>query len=249
MEEEGTQTNGKPPASIQRVSASPSPIAAPPSSLPRAASVPNFAIDNWDVYLGRGSYNAWRPGNAKLHRLVGRFMKEYDGAVNRKTKTSIIQNIYDEISSQGRFLFKDKETKQYQEVSEDFAKKKIGHAFRDKRRKCRQTSTKAQKEAKASDTTLDEVEGSRPPPNEAAPLKLPPIPQGRNPPPPPAVHPPPPPPAMPDQVPHPYPSVAASRRERTEEEGEGEGNTSSSSSMFSDGELLSVLGTQNEYRD
>ena len=210
---------------------------------------------DWDVYLGRGSYNSWRPGNIRLHNLVDRFRSQYDGAINRKTKTRIIQEIYDEISSRGRFLVKDDNTERYSMVDEALAKKKIGHTFRDMRRKLRRSgSQEDEKTNNASSSSLGRtvaVNEAKVPANDEKTMEVaPPIRSDVNPlprepplpPPPPQPDPPPPPQAHPlapiidDTVP----------KERVVEE---EDVQSSSSSIFSDHELLSVLGLPSEYTD
>ena len=250
-------TNGKVPGSSQRAFARQltTPAAAPVAPANRRtstrASGSDFRIGDWDVYLGRGSYNAWRPGNARLHALVDRFMSQYDAASGRKTKTSIIQKIYDEISSQGRFLGKDEDTGQYQAVDEAFAKKKIGHAFRDRRRKGRQEAAKAAaKNSTLSVATSDEEEEekeehSKMPASENAtgepPAPLPPnIPPSRRPPPP-----------LASTRPNITSVAAASQALAAQQEvaqDQKDDDASSSSSIFSDEELLSVLGTPGEYR-
>lgn len=231
------------------------------TQLPRtavAAATPLASDDgvvDWDVYLGRGSYNSWRPGNSRLHALVDKNKSLYDGATNRRTKSRIIQQIYNEISSQGRFLIKDDKTEEYSEVDEKFAKKKIGHAFRDMRRKLRHSGSKDREEANSrspssSGNTLG-YDDTKVPANNEQTME--------------AVH-----PIQPDMNPFESPltsrppqahptsrikaqppatiSDGATSQGKVDEKDEVE-SSSSSSSIFSDQALLSVLGTPSEYTD
>lgn len=93
-----------------------------------------------DVILGRGSANAWRPGNQRLHRLVDRYQHDYLTAPHRKKKSKIIQTIYTDMLATGRFLNQGQglQAGTFTDESEERAKTKIGNMFRDRRRKAKE---------------------------------------------------------------------------------------------------------------
>jgi hypothetical protein len=93
-----------------------------------------------DVILGRGSANAWRPGNQRLHLLVDRYQHDYLTAPHRKKKSKIIQTIYTDMLATGRFLNQGQglQAGTFTDESEERAKTKIGNMFRDRRRKAKE---------------------------------------------------------------------------------------------------------------
>ena len=103
-----------------------------------AASRPNLVGEptEFDIILGRGSSNAWRPGNAYFHEILDRRMTDYLLAGTKKAKRAIIQEIYDAIDQRsGRFLEKDEQSDSYTEIDEDEALTKIGYAVRYRKKK------------------------------------------------------------------------------------------------------------------
>lgn len=204
-------------------------------------------LGHWDVILGRGSYNSWRPGHARLHVLVDRFMSQYNSAANRMIKTRIIQDIYDDLKSRGRFMAKDPDTGKYNPVSEQFAKRKIAHAFRDRRRKDRLQSTpKVQGVARRSSQSTSEEENDDEEQEEDSKMPANEMPEPAHPEPPPHGDP----PSPQDPQPAPQPdSSDESAPAQGQQQVEGTGSPSSGSSLFSDQDLLSVLGTPSEYNN
>lgn len=89
-----------------------------------------------DIILGRGRVHSERSGNTHFHSLVDRYMNGYHNAPDRKQKSAIIHTVYMDLCSTAcRFLRREPKTDIYEEVGEAYAKEKISHAFRDKRRK------------------------------------------------------------------------------------------------------------------
>lgn len=109
----------------------------------------SFPTDNMigpttnDIFLGRGTLHAKHPGNTRFYQLVDGFLDRYGKADCKNEKTDLIKDIYDEVKASGqRFLKEDPPgSGSITEVSEDEAKKKIGHTIRyrqqrlDKKRK------------------------------------------------------------------------------------------------------------------
>ena len=104
-----------------------------------------------DVILGRGSANAWRPGNSLLHQLVDHYQSSYHSTQTRKNKANIVSTIYETMRSQGRFLKRVGDTDTFKEVDEKVAMEKIAHTLRDRRPKG--ASTKSEAAKKSSDST------------------------------------------------------------------------------------------------
>ena len=88
-----------------------------------------------DVLLGRGSSHAWRPGNARFHELLDRFVNQYHETSNHEVRTGIIQFVYDNVRRHGRFLVKIPNSEHYMEIDESDAKKRTGQAMRYRRRR------------------------------------------------------------------------------------------------------------------
>lgn len=88
-----------------------------------------------DVILGRGSANAWRPGNSHLHHLVDHYQTQYHEARSRKAKANVVDVIYKNMKDSGRFLRKIPGREEYEEVMEKTVREKIAHTLRDRRPK------------------------------------------------------------------------------------------------------------------
>ena len=201
------------------------------AGIPRQRDDSSTVIEDWDVVLGRGSYNTWRPGNARLLSLVDEFMTAYDNAADRKSKTKIIQTIYDDLTSRGRFLGRGKSKDEYHEVSENFAKKKISHTFRDRRRKERQsTSVSMEEELIKNQQSPAPSDDEKPPAIALAKIAR----QSRT-------------NSVRDGRTHADSSVVTNNIENKKEDDE-KSIASSGSSLFTDEELLSVSGRRTDYK-
>jgi len=93
----------------------------------------DFEIHPHDVLFGRGKYVVDHPGNMKFRRLVDVYMHKYEEA-ERLEKTCIAEAIVQMIQeSNGRFLKKEPGS-DWEEVDGPAARKKVAHAFRNRRK-------------------------------------------------------------------------------------------------------------------
>ena len=93
----------------------------------------DFGINSQDVLFGRGKYVVDHPGNMKFRRLVDVYMHKYEEA-ERLEKTCIAEAIVQMIQeSNGRFLKKEPGS-DWEEVDGPAARKKVAHAFRNRRK-------------------------------------------------------------------------------------------------------------------
>mmetsp|Transcript_12786 Transcript_12786/g.24305 ORF Transcript_12786/g.24305 Transcript_12786/m.24305 type:complete len:215 (-) Transcript_12786:126-770(-) len=84
-----------------------------------------------DIILGRGTVHAKHPGNKRFYCVVDTFLPLYSIAGSKSEKTVIIKLIFDTISASGqRFLIEEPSLRSCMEISEDQARKKIGHTLR-----------------------------------------------------------------------------------------------------------------------
>ena len=88
-----------------------------------------------DIILGRGSAHSWRPSHCHLHKLVDYYQAMYHGSSNRKAKAKVVNVIYENLKGVGRFLRKIPGMDAYEEVPEKTAREKIAHTLRDRRQK------------------------------------------------------------------------------------------------------------------
>lgn len=89
----------------------------------------------FDVLCGRGKKYRYHPGNRRMKELVSLYREAYVTG-NRSTKSNISSDIVQIIKSgsrAGSFLRQEDETGGWIEVSDEEARKKIGHAIRDSR--------------------------------------------------------------------------------------------------------------------
>ena len=90
------------------------------------ASAPSRLIDrptDTDVVLGRGNAHTWRQGNTTFHECCDEHAQTYHAdTTTKKMKGRIIQEIYNRITSTGRFLIRHDDTDNYLEVGESEAK-------------------------------------------------------------------------------------------------------------------------------
>jgi len=86
-----------------------------------------------DVLFGRGRHHRDHPGNVKMQLLVDIHRDAYYKA-DRDGKTSITTSIVRIIKAGGgRFIKRDKDQNRWEEVEDESARHKIGHAMRDGR--------------------------------------------------------------------------------------------------------------------
>lgn len=86
-----------------------------------------------DVLFGRGKTVVEHVGNLRFRNIVGMQMDAYEAA-NRLEKTYITEQIVEAImSSDGRFLKRD-DGGDWEEVDHETARKKVAHAFRNRRK-------------------------------------------------------------------------------------------------------------------
>lgn len=86
---------------------------------------------NEDIILGRGTLHAKHPGNVKFYLLVDTFLHKYNAAETKMEKTNIIHDIYEKVIRTGqRFVKQEPPSSTCKLVTENEAKKKIGHTMR-----------------------------------------------------------------------------------------------------------------------
>ena len=85
-----------------------------------------------DVILGRGSAQAWRPGNSNFHDILDEWAPKYQTLQTKKAKRQALHGIYNLITQQrGRFLERASTAEDmFVEIEEDDALEKIGYAMR-----------------------------------------------------------------------------------------------------------------------
>ena len=89
----------------------------------------------YNIILGRGNANSWRPGNTLLHKLLDQKMDLYHSTTQTAIKMGIVEAIYDNVKTWGRFLDKNRRTNQLVEISKPDAIKRISQAMRYRRRR------------------------------------------------------------------------------------------------------------------
>lgn len=92
----------------------------------------NFTPGTKDILCGRGNVFSNHEGNRCFGRVIRANLKEYMNASSRPKKIVVVNNILQDIRSDGiRFAKLDSETKRWYELSDVLAHQKIGHAIRD----------------------------------------------------------------------------------------------------------------------
>ena len=71
---------------------------------------------SYDIFLGRGSSNSWRPGNTLFHRVLDSYAETYHAATEQSVKSQIVETIYETIRRWGRFLENDPKTNVFAEI-------------------------------------------------------------------------------------------------------------------------------------
>lgn len=105
------------------------------SSPTSASAVPQgtLEIQPNDVLFGRGKTVVEHPGNLRFRSIVGVRMEEYEAA-SRLEKTCMTENIVQLVKdANGRFLKRD-DGGDWEEVDDETARKKVAHAFRNRRK-------------------------------------------------------------------------------------------------------------------
>ena len=92
-----------------------------------------------DVILGRGNLHASHPGNVRFYSIIDQFLPLYETAESRPDKTKVVQDIYDTITSAGRFVKDDPASAACFVIETNAAKKKISHAIRFRRESARRS--------------------------------------------------------------------------------------------------------------
>jgi len=92
----------------------------------------NIGPNPEDVLLGRGKTVVEHPGNTRFRQMIERFMIQYEDAP-RLEKTCLAEIIVRMVKeSSGRFM-KRNEKGAWEEVEDEIARKKVAHAFRNRR--------------------------------------------------------------------------------------------------------------------
>lgn len=104
------------------------------SVAPAKAGAVAVATPN-DIIVGsRGTHHSG-PGNDKFNRIIDSFIPKYNRASTKADKGKIFLEIFETVSSFGRFLCHDPKTGLHHEVGEYAAKEKISHALRYRRKR------------------------------------------------------------------------------------------------------------------
>jgi hypothetical protein len=92
----------------------------------------DFTPKATDILCGRGNVFSNHDGNRYFGRIIRANLKQYRDAVSRPEKIRVVDNILQDIRSEGvRFAKLDNETKRWYELNDVLAHQKIGHAIRD----------------------------------------------------------------------------------------------------------------------
>lgn len=92
----------------------------------------DFTPSDTDILCGRGNVFSNHEGNRYFGRIIRANLKQYRDAGSRPEKIRVVDDILQEIRSEGvRFAKLDNETKRWHELNDVLAHQKIGHAIRD----------------------------------------------------------------------------------------------------------------------
>lgn len=92
----------------------------------------DFTPCDTDILCGRGNVFSNHEGNRYFGRVIRANLKQYGDAGSRPEKIRVVDDILQEIRSEGvRFAKLDNETKRWYELNDVLAHQKIGHAIRD----------------------------------------------------------------------------------------------------------------------
>ena len=112
---------------------------------------------NTDVVLGRGSAQAWRPGNVRFHNYLDQIFPRYQSARTKRAKRAIVQEIYDHITASGSFLESEQSGERYIIIEEDEAKEKIGYAIRYRKKRILKAEAELARRIEEEDTQRAEA--------------------------------------------------------------------------------------------
>ena len=90
--------------------------------------VPN----SYDVLLGRGRTFRSNPGNIRFHNIIETHFEKYESS-NRTVKLVLSEEVVIEIKNLGSRFLKQTETGGWIQVTDDFARERVAHAFRNRR--------------------------------------------------------------------------------------------------------------------
>jgi len=92
----------------------------------------DFDPKDTDILCGRGNVFSNHEGNRYFGRIIRANLKQYRDAGSRPEKIRVVDDILQEIRSEGvRFAKLDNETRRWYELNDVLAHQKIGHAIRD----------------------------------------------------------------------------------------------------------------------
>ncbi len=92
----------------------------------------DFTPSDTDILCGRGNVFSNHEGNRYFGRIIRANLKQYRDAGSRPEKIRVVDEILQELRSEGvRFAKLDNETKRWYELNDVLAHQKIGHAIRD----------------------------------------------------------------------------------------------------------------------
>jgi len=102
-------------------------------SSPGPAAGGSILIQTNDVLFGRGKTVVEHEGNLRFRKIVSMYADQYEKA-NRQEKTCMTEKIVQQIhAANGRFLKRD-DFGDWEEVDHETARKKVAHAFRNRRK-------------------------------------------------------------------------------------------------------------------
>ena len=122
-----------------------------------------------DIILGRGVLHASHPGNIRFYTIIDKYLPFYEAAESRSEKTKVVQLIYEEITSLGRFVKDDAASATCIVIETAAAKKKISHAIRF-RRQGKKAISQAAKHNKSVSSSAVSVATSRLPSSLSIPI-------------------------------------------------------------------------------
>lgn len=109
----------------------------------------------FDIIVGsRGTHHSG-PGNNRFNKTIDRYIPRYSKASTKSQKSDLFMEIYTDVSSFGRFLCNDANVGLFYEVGEYIAKEKISHALRyRKKRKLKASGLVGSKQVNSASTHL-----------------------------------------------------------------------------------------------
>ena len=105
-----------------------------------------------DIILGRGVLHAGHPGNIRFYATIDDHIPAYNAALTRKDKTQVVQTIYDILTLLARFVKEDAPSAACLVIDEKESKKKISHAIRYRRQPDKATGRRTRSQSPPSRT-------------------------------------------------------------------------------------------------